>query len=128
MMEVIDLPLRQLANGSGPRCRGRARQPRGGRSIAARRRNSLPSAEILILFAFIIFLEDWSTCRGVRSWGPADALGRPLRSVLFPMLSSFALRGARIMATPSSPTAGTGLATILSAPLRTCSARLPVYR
>ena len=84
--------------------------------------------QILILFAFIIFLED--TCYMARA---AFLMDRVMRwcglsgQSFIPMLSSFAcavpgIMGTRVIADPRDR-----LATILAAPFMTCSARLPVY-
>ncbi len=84
--------------------------------------------QILILFAFIIFLED----SGYMSRA-AFLVDRLMRwcglsgQSFIPMLSSFAcavpgIMGTRVIANPRDR-----LATVLSAPFMTCSARLPVY-
>lgn len=84
--------------------------------------------QILILFAFIIFLED----SGYMSRA-AFLVDRLMRwcglsgQSFIPMLSSFAcavpgIMGTRVIANPRDR-----LATILAAPFMTCSARLPVY-
>ena len=84
--------------------------------------------QILILFAFIIFLED----SGYRP-RVAFMVDRLMRSVglsgqsFIPMLSSFACAVPGIMATRVIPDRRDRLATILAAPFMTCSARLPVY-
>ena len=84
--------------------------------------------QILILFAFIIFLEDSGYM--ARAAFLMDRLMRwcGLSGQSFiPMLSSFAcavpgIMGTRVIADPRDR-----LATILAAPFMTCSARLPVY-
>jgi ferrous iron transport protein B len=84
--------------------------------------------QILILFAFIIVLED--TGYMPRAAFLVDRLMRwcGLSGQSFiPMLSSFAcavpgVMGTRVIANPQDR-----LATILAAPFMTCSARLPVY-
>ncbi|MGD9601356.1 MAG: ferrous iron transport protein B [Gammaproteobacteria bacterium] len=84
--------------------------------------------QILILFMFIIFLED----SGYMSRA-AFLVDRLMRwcglsgQSFIPMLSSFAcavpgIMGTRVIANPNDR-----LATILAAPFMTCSARLPVY-
>ena len=84
--------------------------------------------QILILFAFIIFLED----SGYMSRA-AFLVDRLMRwcglsgQSFIPMLSSFAcavpgIMGTRVIANPRDR-----LATIIAAPFMTCSARLPVY-
>ncbi len=84
--------------------------------------------QILILFAFIIFLEDSGYMPRV-----AFMVDRLMRSVglsgqsFIPMLSSFACAVPGIMATRVIPERRDRLATILAAPFMTCSARLPVY-
>jgi ferrous iron transport protein B len=84
--------------------------------------------QILILFAFIIFLEDSGYMPRV-----AFMVDRLMRSVglsgqsFIPMLSSFACAVPGIMATRVIPDRRDRLATILAAPFMTCSARLPVY-
>lgn len=84
--------------------------------------------QILILFAFIIFLEDSGYMPRV-----AFMVDRLMRSVglsgqsFIPMLSSFACAVPGIMATRVIPDRRDRLATMLAAPFMTCSARLPVY-
>ncbi|MEO8444264.1 MAG: ferrous iron transport protein B [Gammaproteobacteria bacterium] len=84
--------------------------------------------QILILFAFIIFLEDSGFMPRV-----AFMVDRLMRSVglsgqsFIPMLSSFACAVPGIMATRVIPDRRDRFATILAAPFMTCSARLPVY-
>lgn len=84
--------------------------------------------QILILFAFIIVLEDSGYMPRV-----AFMVDRLMRSVglsgqsFIPMLSSFACAVPGIMATRVIPERRDRLATILAAPFMTCSARLPVY-
>lgn len=84
--------------------------------------------QIIILFFFILVLED-------SGYLPRAAflLDRPMRGVglsgrsFIPMLSSFACAVPGIMATRSVQDPRERLATIMVAPLMTCSARLPVY-
>jgi ferrous iron transport protein B len=84
--------------------------------------------QILILFAFIIVLED-------SGYMPRAAfmMDRLMRSVglsgqsFIPMLSSFACAVPGIMATRVIPERRDRLATMLAAPFMTCSARLPIY-
>jgi ferrous iron transport protein B len=84
--------------------------------------------QILILFAFIIFLED-------SGYMPRAAfmMDRVMRSCglsgqsFIPMLSSFACAVPGIMATRVIPEERDRLATMFAAPFMTCSARLPVY-
>ena len=84
--------------------------------------------QILILFAFIIFLEDSGYMPRV-----AFMTDRLMRSVglsgqsFIPMLSAFACAVPAVMATRVIPERRDRLATMMSAPLMTCSARLPVY-
>jgi ferrous iron transport protein B len=84
--------------------------------------------QILILFAFIIFLEDSGYMPRV-----AFMTDRMMRSVglsgqsFIPMLSAFACAVPAVMASRVIPDRRDRLATIMAAPLMTCSARLPVY-
>ena len=84
--------------------------------------------QILILFAFILFLEDSGYMARA-----AFLMDRLMRSVglsghsFIPMLSSFACAVPGIMATRVIPNRRDRFATILAAPFMTCSARLPVY-
>ncbi len=84
--------------------------------------------QILILFAFIILLEDTGYMPRV-----AFMIDRLMRMCglsgqsFIPMLSSFACAVPGIMATRVIPERRDRLATILAAPFMTCSARLPVY-
>jgi len=84
--------------------------------------------QIIILFAFILALED-------SGYLPRAAflLDRMMRGVglsgrsFIPLLSSFACAVPGIMSTRSIPNPRERLITIMTAPLMTCSARLPVY-
>lgn len=84
--------------------------------------------QILILFAFIIVLED--TGYMARA---AFLMDRVMRGIglsgqaFIPMLSSFACAVPGIMGTRIIANRHDRLATILAAPFMTCSARLPVY-
>jgi len=84
--------------------------------------------QILILFLFIIVLEDSGFLARA-----AFLMDRVMRSVglsgqsVIPMLSSFACAVPAIMATRVIPSRRDRIATILAAPFMTCSARLPVY-
>ncbi len=84
--------------------------------------------QILILFAFIIFLEDSGYMPRV-----AFMADRLMRSVglsgqsFIPMLSSYACAVPGIMATRVIPERRDRIATMLAAPMMTCSARLPIY-
>lgn len=84
--------------------------------------------QILILFAFIIVLEDSGYMARA-----AFLMDRLMRGVglsgrsFIPMLSSFACAVPGIMATRVISDKRDRLATILAAPFMTCSARLPVY-
>jgi ferrous iron transport protein B len=84
--------------------------------------------QILILFAFIILLEDSGYMPRV-----AFMMDRIMRAAglsgqsFIPMLSSFACAVPGIMATRVIPEQRDRLATMLAAPMMTCSARLPVY-
>jgi ferrous iron transport protein B len=84
--------------------------------------------QILILFLFIILLED--TGYMARAAFIMDRLMRwcGLSGQSFiPMLSSFACAVPGIMATRVIPNDRDRIATILAAPFMTCSARLPIY-
>ncbi len=84
--------------------------------------------QILILFAFIIVLED--TGYMARAAFLMDRFMRAcgLSGTSFiPMLSSFACAVPGIMATRVIPNHRDRVATIVAAPFMTCSARLPVY-
>ena len=84
--------------------------------------------QILLLFTFILALEE-------SGYLPRAAflLDRPMRAAgltgrsFIPLLSSFACAIPGVMATRSIQDPRDRLATILVAPLMTCSARLPVY-
>lgn len=84
--------------------------------------------QILILFLFIIVLEDSGYLARA-----AYLMDRAMRSVglsgqsVIPMISSFACAVPGIMATRVIPNRRDRIATILAAPFMTCSARLPVY-
>jgi ferrous iron transport protein B len=84
--------------------------------------------QILILFLFIIVLEDSGYLARA-----AYLMDRTMRSVglsgqsIIPMISSFACAVPGIMATRVIPNRRDRIATILAAPFMTCSARLPVY-
>ncbi len=84
--------------------------------------------QILILFFFILVLEDSGYLPRAaflldRLMGFAGLSGR----AFIPLLSSFACAIPGIMAARTIPNMRDRLATILLAPLMTCSARLPVY-
>ncbi|NNC76406.1 MAG: ferrous iron transport protein B [Woeseiaceae bacterium] len=84
--------------------------------------------QILILFLFIIVLEDSGYLARA-----AYLMDRAMRSVglsgqsIIPMISSFACAVPGIMATRVIPNRRDRIATIIAAPFMTCSARLPVY-
>ncbi len=84
--------------------------------------------QILILFLFIIVLEDTGYLARA-----AFLMDRVMRAVglsgqsVIPMLSSFACAVPAIMATRVIPDRRDRFATILAAPFMTCSARLPIY-
>lgn len=84
--------------------------------------------QILILFLFIILLEDSGYLART-----SFLMDRVMRSVglsgqsVIPMLSSFACAVPSIMATRVIPNRKDRIATILAAPFMTCSARLPIY-
>ena len=84
--------------------------------------------QILILFLFIIVLEDSGYLARA-----AFLMDRVMRSVglsgqsVIPMLSSFACAIPAIMATRVIPDRRDRIATIIAAPFMTCSARLPIY-
>lgn len=84
--------------------------------------------QILILFLFIILLEDSGYLARA-----AYLMDRTMRSVglsgqsIIPMISSFACAVPGIMATRVIPNRRDRIATIMASPFMTCSARLPVY-
>jgi len=84
--------------------------------------------QILILFLFIIILEDTGYLART-----SFLMDRVMRIVglsgqsVIPMLSSFACAVPSIMATRVIPDNRDRIATILAAPFMTCSARLPIY-
>jgi len=84
--------------------------------------------QILILFAFILVLEDSGYLPRAaflldRVMGTMGLSGRSF----IPLLSSFACAIPGIMATRTIPNWRDRITTIMLAPLMTCSARLPVY-
>ena len=84
--------------------------------------------QILILFFFIILLEDFGYMARAaflmdRIMGGAGLHGR----AFIPLLSSFACAIPGIMATRVIDNKRDRLTTIMVAPLMTCSARIPVY-
>jgi ferrous iron transport protein B len=84
--------------------------------------------QILILFLFILLLEDSGYLPRAaflldRLMGHMGLSGR----AFIPLLSSFACAIPGIMAARTIPNTRDRLATIMLAPLMTCSARLPVY-
>jgi ferrous iron transport protein B len=84
--------------------------------------------QIIILFAFILALEDSGYLPRAaylldRVMGSVGLSGR----AFIPLLSSFACAIPGIMATRTIPSIRDRMATIMVAPLMTCSARLPVY-
>jgi ferrous iron transport protein B len=84
--------------------------------------------QILILFLFILTLEDSGYLPRAafmldRLMGRVGLSGR----AFIPLLSSFACAIPGIMAARTIPSPRDRLATIMIAPLMTCSARLPVY-
>jgi ferrous iron transport protein B len=84
--------------------------------------------QILILFAFILVLEDSGYLPRAaylldRLMGSVGLSGR----AFIPLLSSCACAIPGIMATRTIPSIRDRIATIMVAPLMTCSARLPVY-
>jgi len=84
--------------------------------------------QILILFLFIIFMEDSGYLARA-----AFLVDRAMRSIglsgqsVIPLLSSFACAVPSIMATRVIPNRRDRIATIIAAPFMTCSARLPIY-
>lgn len=84
--------------------------------------------QILILFLFIIVLEDTGYLARA-----AFLMDRAMRAVglsgqsVIPLISGFACAVPGIMATRVIPDRRDRIATILAAPFMTCSARLPVY-
>ena len=84
--------------------------------------------QILLLFLFILTLEDSGYLPRAaflldRLMGRVGLSGR----AFIPLLSSFACAIPGIMAARTIPSSRDRLATIMIAPLMTCSARLPVY-
>jgi ferrous iron transport protein B len=84
--------------------------------------------QIMILFLFILALEDSGYLPRAaymldRLMGKVGLSGR----AFIPLLSSFACAIPGIMAARTIPTHRDRIATIMIAPLMTCSARLPVY-
>ncbi len=84
--------------------------------------------QIIILFFFILLLEDSGYLPRAaflldRLMGKVGLSGR----AFIPLLSSFACAIPGIMATRTIPSARDRIATIMIAPLMTCSARIPVY-
>ena len=84
--------------------------------------------QILTLFLFILVLEDTGYLPRAaylldRLMGSVGLSGR----AFIPLLSSFACAVPGIMATRTIPNLRDRIATIMVAPLMTCSARLPVY-
>lgn len=84
--------------------------------------------QIIILFFFILVLEDSGYLPRAaflldRLMGKVGLSGR----AFIPLLSSFACAVPGIMATRTIPSTRDRIATIMIAPLMTCSARLPVY-
>ncbi|MEO8506974.1 MAG: ferrous iron transporter B [Betaproteobacteria bacterium] len=84
--------------------------------------------QILILFLFLLFLEDSGYLPRAaflldRVMGTVGLSGRSF----IPLLSSFACAVPGIMAARTISSARDRLTTIMIAPLMTCSARLPVY-
>ena len=84
--------------------------------------------QILVLFLFILLLEDFGYMSRAaflmdRIMGGAGLHGR----AFIPLLSSFACAIPGIMSTRVIDSRRDRLATILVAPLMTCSARIPVY-
>ena len=84
--------------------------------------------QILILFFFILLLEDSGYLPRAaflldRLMGSIGLSGRSF----IPLLSSYACAIPGIMATRTIPNVRDRIATILLAPIMTCSARLPVY-
>ncbi len=84
--------------------------------------------QIMILFLFILALEDSGYLPRAafmldRLMGRVGLSGR----AFIPLLSSFACAIPGIMSARTIPSARDRLATIMIAPLMTCSARLPVY-
>ena len=84
--------------------------------------------QILILFLFIIVLEDTGYLART-----SFLMDRVMRSVglsgqsVIPMISSFACAVPAIMATRVIPGRKDRIATMLATPFMTCSARLPIY-
>ena len=84
--------------------------------------------QILILFLFILVLEESGYLPRAAFLLDRFMVGAGLTGRSFiPLLSSFACAVPGIMATRTIPDPRDRLATILVAPLMTCSARLPVY-
>jgi ferrous iron transport protein B len=84
--------------------------------------------QILILFFFIILLEDFGyMARAAFLDGPADGVAGLHGRAFIPLLSSFACAIPGIMAARVIDNKRDRLTTIMVAPLTTCSARIPVY-
>lgn len=84
--------------------------------------------QIVILFSFILFLEDFGYMARAsylmdRIMGTVGLSGK----AVIPLVSGLACAIPSIMATRSIPSSRDRLLTMMVAPLMTCSARLPVY-
>ena len=84
--------------------------------------------QIMILFAFILFLEDFGYMARAsylmdRIMGTVGLSGK----AVIPLVSGLACAVPSILATRSIPSKRDRLLTMMLAPLMTCSARLPVY-
>ncbi|MEZ5387024.1 MAG: hypothetical protein R3F13_16065 [Prosthecobacter sp.] len=83
--------------------------------------------QILILFFFIGIMEDTGYMVPSVHHGLDHEQGRTQREILPPFLSSYACAVPGVMAARTIDSPKDCLATILVAPLASCSARLPVY-
>jgi ferrous iron transport protein B len=129
-MDAIDAGFEWLGGfGSAPTCRrGCSRSFLTDGVIAGVGSVLVFLPQILILFFFIILLEDFGYMARAaflmdRIMGGAGLHGR----AFIPLLSSFACAIPGIMATRVIDNKRDRLTTILVAPLMTCSARIPVY-
>lgn len=130
-------PLMDLIDGAAASLAGTVHASLGDGAIASLLADGVISGvgsvviflpQILILFLFIIVLEDSGYLARA-----AYLMDRAMRSVglsgqsIIPMISSFACAVPGIMATRVIPNRRDRIATILASPFMTCSARLPVY-
>ena len=127
-MDAIKAAMAGSADWTAPHGRGPAAQPAGRRRDRWRGGVLVFLPQILILFFFILVLEDSGYLPRAAFlldtlMGKVGLSGR----AFIPLLSSFACAVPGIMATRTIANWRDRLATIMIAPLMTCSARLPVY-